>query len=99
MIGRLKEWLRCCWPGLVVGLVIVGLYHPMLRDVPVLDDPSQINYVRTLNSWSDCFRLDSVGWFRPFKNLVFYLTVDEHGGVFYTKLGFFTKVRFPRDIS
>ena len=86
MIGRLKEWLRCCWPGLVVGLVIVGLYHPMLRDVPVLDDPSQINYVRTLNSWSDCFRLDSVGWFRPFKNLVFYLTVDEHGGVFYTKL-------------
>lgn len=75
---------------LTLGLLLVvifGLYAKMLGyNEPILDDPVQIAYVATLEHWWECFQLDSMDWFRPFKNLVFYMTLGEDGSIHRTQI-------------
>ena len=77
--------LSCIGMLLLIGVVML-MYFPMLKHDAILDDPSQIVYVQTFEGWTDCLLLDDVGWFRPFKNVVFYFTIGEAGEVYTTKL-------------
>ena len=72
---------------LLLLATVLSLYAKMWgHNEPVLDDPTQIAYVQSLNHWWECFQLDSMNWFRPFKNLVFYTTLSKTGGIQLTQI-------------
>jgi hypothetical protein len=66
---------------------VFGLYAKMWgHNEPILDDPIQIAHVQTLGHWWECFQLDALNWFRPFKNLIFYMTLSEDGSIHLTQI-------------
>jgi hypothetical protein len=78
--------MELCMLTLLV-VTILALYSRMLGyNELVLDDVVQAEYVQGLTHWWQCFQLDSLGWFRPFKNLVFYLTRGEEGSIYATQI-------------
>lgn len=55
-------------------LVLLGaVYWPTLSYGPVVDDPPQIEWVRSFDGISEVFGTDAGGFFRPVKNIAFYL--------------------------
>lgn len=54
--------------------LICLLAYPGMSSPRLLDDTTQLDFVKQFDSWKDIFGPDAFGLFRPVKNLLFYLS-------------------------
>ncbi|WP_269542218.1 tetratricopeptide repeat protein [Cerasicoccus fimbriatus] len=76
-----QQWVKFLILTALVVVPVVSIYWPMFGHEPVLDDPRQIEFIWGMDSIWDCFIPDSANWYRPFKNVVFYLALGEGANV------------------
>ncbi|MEP4078745.1 hypothetical protein [Haloferula sp.] len=82
--GR-ERWLAI--GGLVLlFLVIIGLLLPAMRSPLAFDDMHSIQQIEQFDSWTDAFAKDAFSFFRPVKNLFFYLLMQTNGDAIYFHL-------------
>jgi len=64
----------------VLAIVTLGVFQPVFKAPLVLDDNITLTHLRQFESWHQVWKADAFHFFRPVKNLFFYLVEQAGGG-------------------
>ncbi|MCW1924159.1 hypothetical protein OKA05_16450 [Luteolibacter arcticus] len=65
---------------LLLGIVTVVVFQPVFKAPLALDDQITLTHIRQFESWHQVWKADAFHFFRPVKNLFFYLVEQSGGG-------------------
>jgi tetratricopeptide (TPR) repeat protein len=76
----LRPSLRVVLPTLLLAVVVLGAFQTVFKSPFAFDDSSSIAQVHQFTSWKQVWGPDAFKFFRPVKNLFFYLVEQAGGG-------------------
>lgn len=66
---------------LLLFAILVGLFWPAMHSPFVFDDNISVSQVKSFEHWSDAFQVDAFRFFRPIKNLFFYVYLESGASI------------------